>query len=261
MIGKSSLRRLVASGALAILVAACGGSASSPAASSGGGASAAPAASSGGGASPAASTGGGSEATPAASSGVSGDAIGALADLTSYKIKLVLAAKGTTSGMGALGDVTMQGTVVLKPEKASDITAMGIRMVEVGGKQYIDMGSGLTESTDAGQNSMADSLAPEKLLGGMTSYLSQMKAVGDEQKNGIATVHYQADEKVLGEAAAALALMGLADAKWNWDVWIAKQGGYAVSYILKGTGTDGASFSISLDISDVNSPSNVVKGP
>lgn len=261
MIGKVRVGRLALTGALVVMVAGCGGSASSPAASTGGGASPAPAASSGGAASPAASSGG-SEATPAASSGgVSGDAIAALSDLTSYKIKLVLAAKGTTSGMGALGNVTMEGTVVLKPEKASDITTMGIRMVEVGGKQYIDMGSGLIESTDAGQTSMADSLAPEKLLGGMTSYLSQMKSVGDEQKNGIATVHYQADEKVLGEAAAALSMMGLTDAKWNWDVWIAKQGGYAVSYILKGTGTDGASFSISLDISDVNSPSNVVKGP
>jgi hypothetical protein len=189
-----------------------------------------------------------------------GNAISALSDLSSYKIKLVMGSKGTTSGLGAMGNITMEGIVVLKPAKASDITVMGIRMVEINGKQYTDIGSGLTESTDS-SSSLADSLSPDKILGGMTSYLSEMKSLGDEQKNGIATTHYQADDKVFADAAAGLAMLGLTNAKWSWDVWIAKEGGYAVSYVMKGTGSDSATFSISLDISDVNSPTNVVKGP
>lgn len=246
----STLHRLALTGALAIMLAACGGSSASTAPAASGAASAGSASQAAPSQAPAASTAAGP-----------GDAISALSDLNSYKIKLVLASKGTTSGMGALGNVTVEGTVVLKPAKASDITAMGIHMVEVNGKQYVDMGSGLEESTDPNSTSMVDSLSPEKLLGGMSSYLSQMASKGDEQKNGIATAHYQADAGLLSTAASSLASMGLVDAKWTWDVWIAKQGGYVVSYILAGTGNDGATFSISLDISDVNSPSNVVKAP
>lgn len=256
MIGSSNMRRLALTGALAIIVAACGGGSGSPAPTGATGASAAPTGAAGASQAPATQP-----AAASAAAGGTANAISALSDLSSYKIKLALASKGTTSGLGAMGDITMEGTVVLKPEKASDITAMGIRMVEVNGKQYTDIGSGLIESTDSGGSSLANSLSPDKILGGMTSYLSEMKSLGDEQKNGIATTHYQADDKVLADAAAGLAMLGLTDAKWSWDVWIAKEGGYAVSYVMQGTGSDSATFSISLDISDVNSPSNVVKGP
>ncbi len=252
MIGTSIMRRLALTGALAVIVAACGGASGSPAV----GATQAPSAA--GGATQAAAT----QAAASQAAGGTGNAISALSDLSSYKIKLAIASTGTTSGLGAMGNITMEGTVVLKPEKASDISMMGMRIVEVGGKTYVDLGSGsLTESTDSSQSSIADSLSPDKLLGGMASYMSGMKAVGDEQKNGIATTHYQADEATLAAASAGLSMMGLTGAKWSWDVWVAKQGGYAVGYILKGTGTDGATFSISLDVSDVNSPANVVKGP
>jgi hypothetical protein len=251
--GSINMRRLALTGALAIVVAACGGAAASSAPAGTAGASAAPASQQ----APASQDAPASQAT-----GGTGSAISALADLSSYKLKMVLASKGTTSGLGAMGDITMEGTVVLKPEKASDITMMGMRIVEVGGKSYVDLGTGtLTESTDSSQSSLADSLSPEKLLGGMSSYMSGMKSVGDEQKNGIAATHYQADEATLAAASASLSMMGLVEAKWSWDVWVAKEGGYAVGYILKGTGKDGASFSMSIDISDVNSPSNVVKGP
>ncbi len=256
MIGSSNTRRLALTGALAIIVVACGGGSASSASTGATGASQAPVSQPA-----AASQAPASQAAASQDTGGAGNAISALSDLSSYKIKLVLASKGTTSGLGAMGDITMEGIVVLKPEKASDITMMGMRLVEVGGKQYVDLGSGLTESTDGGESSLADSLSPATLLGGMGSYIAQMKSVGDEQKNGIATAHYQADQTVLGEAASSLAMLGLADAKWSWDVWIAKEGGYAVSYALHGTGTDNSTFSMSVDISDVNSPSNVVKGP
>lgn len=253
MTGSINMRRLALTGALAIVVAACGGASASSAPAGTAGASAAPASQGAGASQPAAAT----QAT-----GGTGGAISALADLSSYRLKIALASKGTTSGLGAMGNLTMEGIVVLKPAKASDMKMMGMRVVEVGGKTYVDLGSGtLIESTDGSQSSIADSLSPEKLLGGMSSYMSGMKSAGDEQKNGIATTHYQADAATLAAAATGLEMMGLADAKWSWDVWVAKQGGYVVGYSLQGTGKDNASFSMSIDISDVNSPSNVVKGP
>jgi hypothetical protein len=88
-----------------------------------------------------------------------------------------------------------------------------------------------------------------------------MKSVGDETKNGMATTHYQADAKTLAAAAAGLAFFGLTNPKWSWDVWVAKDGGYVVSYSMNGTGDAGSSMTMSLDITDVNSPSNVVATP
>ncbi len=271
MIRMQILRGLALAGAVALAAAACG-SASSTAAPSASTASAAPAAS----ATPAASTG---AAASTGSGGTAGTAITALSDLNSYKVKLSMSSKGTSSGLMSMGDISMQGTVVAKPQKASDITltlggvvpgasagaspaGISMRIVEVDGKTYTDFGTGtLTESTDTSQASIAASLSPEKLLGSTSMYLSQLQPVGEEQKNGVATTHYQGDEKAFAAAAAALAMLGLKDAKWTWDVWIAKEGGYAVSYAMAGTGSDSSSLSITMDITDVNSASNVVKGP
>jgi len=213
--------------------------------------------------------------TPAASSAVgspaaANDPLGALANLTSYKMKYVMSGKGTTSGIAAMGDISLDGTFITKPSPAVDVTmsigsgttAMTVRIVEINGKQYVDLGTGtLTPSTDTSQTSLLDSMSPQKMLGGFSSYIGQMKTVGDEQKNGIATTHLQATPELLATAGSSLSMLGLTGATWTWDVWLAKDGGYAVSYAMGGTGTDGATMSITLDLSDVNSPSNVVKGP
>ncbi len=267
-------RQVALTGALALLVAACGGASGSAAPSAAGGtaASQAPGDSVAASQAPA-----GSQAAASAANSGTGNAIAALSDLSSYKIKFAMASKGTASGVAAMGNITMAGIVVAKPEKATDITmsiggsapgdaasaaaGMQMRIVEVKGKSYVDLGGGLTESTDASQSSVADSLSPDKLLGSVAPYLSQMKSVGDEQKNGVSTTHYQADAATLATAAAGLEALGLANATWSWDVWVAKEGGYAVSYVMKGAGSDSSELSIALDVSDVNSASNVVTGP
>ncbi len=252
-------RRAALAGALAVIVAACGGASGSAAPpSSSGAASPVPA-------TPAATTSQ-APAPASAATGGTGNAISALADLASYKLKMTMSSKGVSGGFGSMGDIAMEGTVIAKPAPASDIkmTLGGatFRTVEVNGKTYLDLGDGsLTESTDSGTSSTADSLSPEKLLGSTAAYLSLMKVQGDEQKNGIATTHYTADDQALAAAASGLELLGLSDANWTWDVWIAKDGGYAVSYVLKGTGSSDSQLSITLDVSDVNSPSNVVAGP
>ena len=266
-------RRIAFAGALALLVSACGGSSSSTAltaaASAAGGASQAPAASAGSSAA-AASTDTGATSTT--------NPISALSDLTSYKLKMVLASSGTTGGLSSFGNMTMSGTVVLKPVKAADVTldlggpaaspgasaaaSTGMRIVEVNGKTWVDLGMGtLTPSTDTSSSSMVDSFSPDKLLGSMAGYISGMKVIGDETKNGIAGTHYQADDQTLASAAAGLAMFGLTNPKWSWDVWIAKDGGYVVSYTMNGNGDGGSTMTMSLDITDVNSPSNVVETP
>ena len=138
--------------------------------------------------------------------------------------------------------------------------ATKIHAVEVNGKQYVDMGgTGLIESTSS--SSMVDGFKPETLFGSVASYASQMTVVGDENKNGVATTHLTAPASLLASAAAPLgSAFGLTDGTWTMDVWIAKDGGYAVSYVIAGKGAS-SSLSMSMDLSNVNAPANVVKGP
>ncbi|HEY4753737.1 MAG TPA: LppX_LprAFG lipoprotein, partial [Candidatus Limnocylindrales bacterium] len=208
------------------------------------------------------------------------DVIAALSGLNSYKLKFTLASQGATSGLAGMGNVGMEGTVIAKPSPASDLrmtlggipvpgasapasgTALQVRLVQINGKTYMDLGSGkLIESTSEQLSSMAESLDPQKLLANVSGSLSQMQPVGDEQKDGVAITHYKADPQLLAAASAGLAKLGLADATWNLDVWVAKDGGYPVAWVMQGTGSNGSQMSITLDISDVNSPSNVVQGP
>ncbi len=207
--------------------------------------------------------------TPEATSGSGvSDPIGALADLTSYKLKMAITAANVTGGLGALGNIGMDGTVILKPEKAADMQlTMGgagpaFHVVEVGGKQYVDIGTGLIPSTDPSQSSMVDSLSPEKMFGSFGSFASQMQVVGDETKNGVATTHLKAGSDILSTLGSTLgSTFGIPDGNWTMDVWVAKDGGYAVSWVMKGTGAGGAEAGISLDLTNVNDPANTVKGP
>jgi hypothetical protein len=268
-------RILVAGAVLALAVGACGGSSASTAP-----------ASAGAGASTAAGGGASSQAPAGASSGAAAsvqpagnDPIGALASLTSYKISFGMASMGTSGGLSSMGNITMDGTIIVKPDPAADVTmtigagapdpsasasaAPGITMhiIEKGGKSWNDATGAMTLQTDPSSTSLVDSLSPSKLLSGMGDYTSKMKSAGDEQKNGIATTHLQADTSTLTDAAAALAALGLTNAKWTWDVWVAKDGGYAVSYVMKGTGDAGATMSITMDLKDVNSSANTVTTP
>ena len=256
-------RMLAAAGAIALIVGACGGSSTASPSGAATNAPSSTAAATEASSSPAATTEASSTAAAASIS-----PIGALADLTSYKILIAMASKNTTGGLAAMGDLTMDGTVVLKPDPAADVkltlgpkgAAMTMRVVEVGGKSYVDLGSGLVESTTS-QTSMVESLSPGKMFGSLDQYASGMQVVGDEQKNGVDAVHLKASPDVIASASASLSSLGLTNAAWTWDMWVAKTGGYAVSYVMKGTGDGDASMSISMDLTDVNSPSNVVKGP
>ncbi len=57
---------------------------------------------------------------------------------------------------------------------------------------------------------------------------------------------------------------GLDEGAWAVDAWVAKEGGYLVSAVVKATGKSSgadASFSMSIDLSDLDSPNNKVTAP
>ncbi len=86
-----------------------------------------------------------------------------------------------------------------------------------------------------------------------TSY----KAVGEEQHNGMATVHYQADASIMSTYGS---MLGVTGGTWSADVWLAKDGGYPVGVSIKSTGGS-ATFEMTLDITNINDPANKVEAP
>lgn len=256
-------RPLVGCAALVLVIAACGG---------------------GGGASPAAPTDG--AATPAVTQAPSptdapstvaptdagtapdiGGAAAALADLESYHLKITMKMDGVESSMfSAFGDgLTMEGTVIFKPVKAADITMsmgtaaqpMDIGYRVIGDKAWVSLGDAWMETPAEDAQSTIESLAPEKLLGSFSS-VTGLVAVGEETRNGVATTHYRASGAELGAAMGSS--LGLSDATWTVDFWVAKDGGYAVGYSVVGESATG-SFEMTLDVSEIDNPANTVEPP
>ncbi len=199
-----------------------------------------------------------------------------LADLTSYRMKMQMAG-GTFEALGT-GLLTFDVVVVLKPEKALQMTMTGISglgefgsdgigYIVIGDEAWVTMGGATFPDTSGNAAAQWDSFSPEKMFGSMyTDYLTGMKAVGEEQKNGVATVHYTADQATLDAAAESLgALIGEGATGWTMDLWIAKDGGYMISAVMGAQAAAAASgsgaFYLSIDISNINDPSNKVTRP
>ena len=246
---------------LAIALSACSSSATTaaPAGSSG------PATTSG----PVATSQPGATGVAGSGSGLSG-AASAFSNISSYKFSMTLAGGTFGSLLSGLGGaagtgnapLTMSGTVILKPQKAADITMAGMHIIEVGGNDYLDMGgSGSFIKTPATGTSMADSLSPTTMFSGAidTSTASGYTKVGSETKNGVACDHYQASAAALAQYGSTLGVTG---ATWSADVWVAQDGGYPVSLDIVATANDNSvAYEMKFDITNVNDPANTVTAP
>lgn len=239
--------------AATLLVGACGGSA----------ATATP-----GGTSPAATAGTATDAPATAGTGGIGigGAAAKLEDLSSYKFSISMAAEGAAGFtlVTAGGSMTISGTVILKPEMAMDMTmtskdaagtegAFGYRILD--DKAYVSLAADLWMETDADDaQRTVDSFKPQNFMTGFGT-VQDMQDAGDEDRNGIATTHYK------GEAPAGVGSMfGLPAGTWTMEAWIARDGGYLVSSSVTGEAADGR-FTMSVDISDLDSPGNKVEVP
>ncbi|MGD0861914.1 MAG: hypothetical protein ABSA21_04055 [Candidatus Limnocylindrales bacterium] len=200
-------------------------------------------------------------------SGLSG-AAAQLAAIDSYKFTMTLAGGDWGSMLSALGGAgatgsgafTIGGTIVVKPDKAADITMAGIHIIEIGGTDYIDMGTGSFISSPT-SSSMVDSFAPSAMFSSMIdpSTVSGFTKVGTEQKNGVTADHYQGSQAALSDLGSALGVQG---ATWTADVWIATNGGYPVGMAIIGTAADKSiAYEILFNITNVNDPSNTVTKP
>ena len=107
--------------------------------------------------------------------------------------------------------------------------------------------------------SLEQALAPGTLLGSIpTGSLQNLPAVGQEEKNGVATTHYH----VTGADSSQVAL-GLGPDSVV-DVWIADDGGYIVSMAMEGTvpvNEIDTPVTMSIDISRINDESIAIEEP
>jgi hypothetical protein len=196
------------------------------------------------------------------------EAAAALDALTSYKIDIAIAGVLPTAS-GASG-ITLSA-LVDRESDAADFTmsgfeglptaGSGLRVIIIGEDAWLDLGTGTFIPTPGGAATYGDlveSLSPSELLGGLqTEDFRSLPAVGEEEKNGVATTHYHADGSN-PEFAANFGPDG------ETDVWIANDGGYLVSMTVTGTtDVDGVATDIemAIDLSRIDDPTIDIQAP
>ncbi|HEX5239583.1 MAG TPA: hypothetical protein VFW20_01175 [Candidatus Limnocylindrales bacterium] len=269
-------RRVIAAFAVtAMLVGACGTAASQqPASSSTGGGGGATAAPGGGG------DGGATVAPGGAGGGTSGEgafgaASSALDQLDSYKFDVEINSS-ESSTIGSEGVTSLKGAVVHKPQEESllDESVTDASGAITSESHYLIIGQDawtkptadgtyttLPAVAVAGITAALDAFRPEKLFGADFGTLgSDYTMVGTETKNGVNCQHFQGGASIGTFFDALSGVQG----SWQSDVWIAVDGGYLVSSNVQAQGataTSAGNFSIDVEITNVNDPSNVLTPP
>jgi hypothetical protein len=231
-----------------LLIAACGGAASpSPAAT---GTPVAPASQ------PPASEPASEPPTEEPTAGASGSpdidlggAAEALENIDSYRIEMVIEGDAPA---------TFSAVIVREPEPAQEITIESAgnrqRIIVIGGEAWMDAGTGEYTAVPAEiAGGLASAFDPVALASGLNQETppGALVEVGVEDRNGVQATHYRLDPSAPGlESIPPGAEM---------DIWIAEDGGYLVG--LEATGLADSVTALTMNISDVNSPQNVVQAP
>jgi hypothetical protein len=202
------------------------------------------------------------------SSGIAGAAAN-LSNISSYKFKMTLAGGSFGSLLSMFGSsstadnvpFTVSGTVVTQPSQAADITLGTFHIIEIGGYDYTDMGTGGFVKLAETGSGLAQSFSPQTLFSSSidASTANGYSLIGTETKNGVQANHYQASQATLAEFGS---ILGVTGATWSADVWIAQTGGYPVSVAIVATAADKSlAYEMSFDLSNINDPSNSVTVP
>jgi hypothetical protein len=213
------------------------------------------------------------EPTPEASGATGGTgpdingASSALANLSSYRFAISIKGFGI-AGLTADSVFSMEGTKVLKPDKALKFNMVGlsgdtaITYIVIGTDSWMDLGSGIfirVPSDTANAEQLFDSFQADQFFGSnLASLAGGWVAVGQEDKNGVATTHFHVDKDSPGGTSLAAAWGDTAVI----DTWVANDGGYLVSVKFSGVQPgQTVPFEIGLDISGIDDPANVISPP
>lgn len=262
-------RLLAMSAAAALALAACGGSVSTTSPSETAAVSEAPASV----APPAA------EApptyVPAASAAAGGPdvnaAAAALDDIDKYALNIKVS--GLLETASEADGITMNGTVDREAgayqfdmSGVAGLEDLGggsaVSFVVIGPDAWISTGDGNFIKAPGGAamfGSLEQTLAPGTLIGSIPpGSLNNLLAVGQEDKNGVATTHYHVTGADAPQVAEGLGPDSVV------DLWIADDGGYIVSMAIDGVvPVDGTAtpVTMSMDVSRVNDESIAIEAP
>jgi hypothetical protein len=214
-----------------------------------------------------------------APSGLAG-AISALEGVTSYKFTMTETGGALGPTLSDLPDTsngnpsfTLSGTIVLKPDKAADVTVAGLlRVISVGGFDYQDNGlQGSFTKNDTGSPGLADSLSPDFVLassfGSAFDFANGFDKKQSESKNGVDTDYYEINDTGSAALKELGSVAGVPDAAWTAGIWVAQKGGYPVKMTITATSvatpTSAATvvFVRSFDITKVDDSGNKVTAP
>ena len=250
----------------AIAIAACGGSVSTTAPSEAPAVSEAPASV----APPAAEAPPSEAAAPAEGPDVNA-AAAALDDVNKYALDIKVS--GLMETASGASEITMSGTIDREAgayqfdmSGVAGLEELGggsaVSFIVIGPDAWISTGDGNYIKAPGGAamfGSLEQALAPGTLLGSVpTGSLQNLPAVGQEEKNGVATTHYHVTGADAPQVAEGLGPDSVV------DLWIADDGGYIVSMAMDGVvpvnGTD-TPVTMSIDISRINDESIAIEEP
>jgi hypothetical protein len=182
--------------------------------------------------------------------------------LTSYKFSWTFSGSstGTQASPGDSGTFAITGIVVNKPTKAVFVDSFGLQQIQIGTQSWISTDSGVTWMVDSSPTDLTDMLPTKDYASMFDTNATGFKAVGDESKNGVQTVHYKGDSSL---GALYKGVSGVS-ASFQADLWVAKDGNYPVSGVYGITATSGGqggAFGYSFDITNINDSSNTVTAP
>jgi hypothetical protein len=259
-------RLLSLAAAAALAVAACAGSVSTRAPSEAPAVSVAPAS-----VAPPASEAPPSEAAAPVEGPDVNAAAAALDDIDKYALDLKVA--GLMEMASGASEITMSGTIDREAGSyqfdmsgVAGLEELGggsaVSFVVIGPDAWISTGDGNFIKAPGGAamfGSLEQALAPGTLLGSIpTGSLQNLPAVGQEEKNGVATTHYHVTGADAPQVAEGLGPDSVV------DLWIADDGGYIVSMAMDGVvpvnGTD-TPVTMSIDISRINDESIAIEEP
>jgi hypothetical protein len=219
----------------------------------------------------------------------------ALTNLSSYKFTMTLAGGAADTALATLqldqaDSYPLKGTIVNQPQWAADITIAKFHLIEVGGFDYFDPdGNGTFTQVGPDSNPGAsDSIAPDASATapdagaspsgaagpGLAEQFSPAQiyqttvasstgsgysVAGTETKDNVQAIHCTAGSQALEQYGSTL---GVTDATWTSDIWLATDGGYPVSIALVAKMKDNSlAYEFLLDLSNVNDAANKVTAP
>lgn len=177
--------------------------------------------------------------------------------LTSYQYKVTIS--GSPYG-AVLGSTGMTGTVVNTPAFAAHFATSDVETIETDSKIWTKSGSNWDLSPVYAKSTNYDTFGPPNQISHLfsPSTAAYFVAAGDETVNGVPATHYNCpNQRALNFLSGVEGISG--DAVWTADIWVAKTGGYPVSFKIAATGAK--PFSLDIEISKANDPSNTVNVP